>query len=235
MTAYLNDHQYCSDSLQTIMLNRINTVSTSDIRRLEKKTRKNIKLWHQLRRTRITASITHDITRTCRSTRFSTNFLAKHFLNKPIKTKAVKWGLTQEAAALKEYCKEMGGNFTKCGTWIDRYRCYISATPDAVNDERDRIVEIKCPFSVKDEKPQKVKYLSSGHLKTTHRYYTQVQMQMHVSEIHSCDFVVWTPKGIYIQGIKYNAELVSSYLNDCDVYYKFFFTKCYFQTIHSLN
>lgn len=213
MTAYLHDHQYCYESLETIILNRMNAVSTSDIRKFEKKTRKNIKLWHQLRKTRITASIVHDVIRTCHSKRFSTSFLTRHFLNKPITTRAIKWGLTNESTALKEYCKVMGGNFTKCGTIIDRNRSYISATPDAVNDQNDRIVEIKCPFSVKYEKPQNVKYLSSGHLKTTHRYYTQVQIQMHVSQIPNCDFVVWTPQGIYIEGIKYDAELVSSYLN----------------------
>lgn len=90
---------------------------------------------------------------------------------------------------------------------IDRNRSYLSATPDAIHDKRERIVEIKCPLSAKDGKPEKVEYLSIGHLKPTHKYYTQVQMQMHVSEIHNCDFVVWTPNGIYIHTIQ-NSFLV---------------------------
>lgn len=121
--------------------------------------------------------------------------------------------------------------FSKCGTTIDRVRNYISATPDAINDANDKIVEIKCPFSVREGKPETVEYLKSGKLKTTHKYYTQIQFQMHVTNINCCDFVVWTPKGIYIQVIKYDADLVSSYLEHCDFYYQNIFTKCYFQTI----
>lgn len=233
MTAYLSDHQYCKQSLETIILNRMNAVSAKEIRKFERKTRKDNKLWHRLRRTRITASIAHDVIRTCRSKRFSTSFLQRHFINEPINTKAVKWGLTHESTALKEYCKIVSGNFSKCGTMIDHNRCYISATPDAVDSKRETIVEIKCPYSVKDDKPQKVKYLSTGQLRTNHRYYTQVQMQMHVSQIHNCDFVVWTPHGIYIQGIKYNAELVSNYLIDCDFYYKNIFSKTFFEKMIS--
>lgn len=156
----------------------MNTVTLSDIRKIEKKTKNNNKLWLQQRRTRITASIAHDVIRTCRSKRYCTKFLVIHFLSKPIRTKAIKWGLTHEATALKKYCSVMGvdGQFSKCGLMIDQTLNFLAATPDAIDTKNETIVEIKCPHSVKDEKPEAVKYLSSGKLKSTHRYYTQVQM-----------------------------------------------------------
>lgn len=153
-----------------------------------------------------------------------------HFLNKPVRSKAIKWGLTNEATSLKKYCSLMGKDFYKCGTTIDKQRNHISATPDAVNLTGDTIVEIKCPFSAKDGKPEEVGYLKDGRLKSTHKYYTQVQMQMYVTGIHGCDFVVWTPQGIFIQGIKYDPELVHSFLPHIDFYYRNVFTPLYFKT-----
>lgn len=227
MTAYLNDHNYCKDNLEVIILNRMNAVRKTDIAKIEKKTRSNKKLWFKLRRTRITASIVHDVVRTCRSKRYVTSFLLNHILGKPIHAKAIKWGITHEETALKKYMSVMGGKFSKCGTMIDETRNYLSGTPDAISDEKDIIIEIKCPYSVKDGEPESVEYLSSGRLKTSHRYYTQMQIQMHVAKIHNCDFVVWTPQGIYIQGIKYDPQLVDTYLNQCDFYYKNVFSKFY--------
>lgn len=37
LAAYLNDHQYCKDGLETIMLNRINKVTIKEIKRIENK------------------------------------------------------------------------------------------------------------------------------------------------------------------------------------------------------
>lgn len=201
----------------------------------KKKTQKNNKLWLQQRRTRITASIAHNVIRTCRSKRLCTSFLVNHFLNKPIRTKAIKWGLTHESTAMKEYCSLMGADVSKCGLMIDESRHFLAATPDGIDANNDTIIEIKCPYSARNDKPEMVEFLRSGKLKSTHAYYTQVQIQMHVSKIHHCDFVVWTPHGIFNQGIKYDAELVSSYLTDCDFYYKNVFSKFYFKTMYSYS
>ncbi|KAG4074882.1 hypothetical protein HA402_009307 [Bradysia odoriphaga] len=194
--AYFNDHDYCKDNIATIMLNELNAVTPAQIRKFEKKTRTNSKLWFQLRKTRITASIAHDVVRTCRTKRYASAFIKQHFLNKPIRSNALKWGITNEATALKKYCSVMNDDFYKCGTTIDRERNYLAASPDAVNRTHDTIVEIKCPYSVRYGKPERVQYLQSGSLKATHKYYTQMQIQMHVTLIHRCDFVVWTPQGI---------------------------------------
>lgn len=83
MIGYLRDHDYCKERIATILLNKINAVKLSQILKLEKKSRLNKRLWHELRKARITASIAHDVVRTCRSKRFVTSFLTNHFLNKP--------------------------------------------------------------------------------------------------------------------------------------------------------
>lgn len=50
-----------------------------------------------------------------------------------------------------------------------------------------------------------VPYLIAGknhyHLNKRHDYYSQIQLQLWVAKLEVCDFVVWTPSGIYIENI----------------------------------
>lgn len=233
--AYLNDHQYCKANLETIMLDQMNNVKHPEIIKIERRTRKNKKLWHYVRKTRITASIAKNVISTCRTKRFATSFLKNHIRCVELRSKAIVWGLSHEHCALKDYCALLGcdpATFLKCGTLIDEERKYISATPDAIEKDKRVIVEIKCPYSVRNEQPEKVSYLAGGKLHRNHAYYVQVQLQMHVTKVHTCDFVVWTLKGIYIESIAYDADLVAGYLIDLDFYFKNVFSIFYFKLIN---
>lgn len=218
------------------MLDRMNAVSFADIRKIQgqtsKTTRKGKRLWMKFRKTRITASIAHDVIRTCRSKKFATSFLKTHINEIPIRSKAIQWGITHEPIALKQYSDLIGENFIKCGTYIDTKIHYIAATPDGINTHGNLIVEIKCPYSVRFDNPNTVDYLQGGSLKRSHRYYTQIQMQMHITKVHICDFVVWTTKGIYVEPIKYDSVLVEKYLEDIEFYYKNIFSVFYFLNVN---
>ena len=75
------------------------------------------------------------------------------------------------------------------------------------------VVEYKCPWVHKDVNPKEA-FLSAEvgglqvgkdfQLKTNAKYYYQVQMQMYVIGLLSCDFVVWTTKGIHCVEVPYN-------------------------------
>ncbi|KAJ6649017.1 hypothetical protein Bhyg_04249 [Pseudolycoriella hygida] len=233
--AYLNDHKYCQKPLETIMLGRMNEVNQTERRLIERRTRNNKKLWHNTRKTRITASIAKNIVSTCRTKNLATSFLVNHIRGVQLRTKAIKWGLTHEHCALEDCCRLFqcnSDNFLKCGIIIDEERTYISATPDAIEKGRRLIVEIKCPFSVRDNRPEEVDYLKEGKLKRNHAYYVQVQIQMHVTRIHLCDFVVWTNKGIFVESIEYDAVIVAGYLKDLEFYYTNIFSRFYFKLIN---
>lgn len=79
------------------------------------------------------------------------------------------------------------------------------------------VVEIKCPFTGSDLDP-KAAFLSDNvggtcsaddqtELRNSHPYYYQVQTQMAVSGLKSCDFVIYTNKGIYIVEIDFNKQV----------------------------
>ena len=82
-----------------------------------------------------------------------------------------------------------------CGLVISEQYNFIAATPDAVmscNCCGSGIVEIKCPFVMKDNDPDEAQFLENGSLETSHQYYYQVQTQLFVCGAEFGDFVVCT-------------------------------------------
>lgn len=83
----------------------------------------------------------------------------------------------------------------------------MAASPDGLVGD-DCIIEIKCPFSIRDYTPEnayeekKIKYLEKKNgklvLKKNHDYFYQIQGQLHITPKKYCYFVVWTPKGKFI-------------------------------------
>lgn len=83
----------------------------------------------------------------------------------------------------------------------------MAASPDGLVGD-DCIIEIKCPFSIRDYTPEnayeekKIKYLEKKNeklvLKKNHDYFYQIQGQLHITQKKYCYFVVWTPKGKFI-------------------------------------
>lgn len=79
------------------------------------------------------------------------------------------------------------------------------------------LVEVKCPFSHKNRTP-----LQAGEsrdlfcsvelnwpslkLKCSHPYFCQVQGQMAITERCWCDFVVYTEKGLSVEGIQFDED-----------------------------
>lgn len=127
---------------------------------------------------------------------------------------AIKWGIEKEDTAREEYTTEMSQlheNFrcTTAGLVINPQYPHLGATPDGFVTCTccgEGLVEIECPFSGKDSHPDVLKskknsFLNAHGLLTSHKYYTQVQGQLLITEKDYCDFVVWTPCGITMQRI----------------------------------
>ncbi|KAJ6648081.1 Cationic amino acid transporter 2, partial [Pseudolycoriella hygida] len=204
LAGVFNDHQYCKKRLEVLALNTTNKLSAVNACKIERRTSVNKKLWQKIRKSRITASIAHNIVRTCRTQKFAKSFLKNHIMGFKIRSEAIDWGLKNEEAALREYSKKVGENFIKCGIFVDSSLNYLAATPDGINESKSLIVEIKCPYSIRFQEPESASFLKDFLLKKNHAYYTQVQIQMHVTKVYTCDFVVWTTKGILIQPISYD-------------------------------
>ena len=176
--------------------------------------------WHAYRAGRITASRVHDIL-SMRDTTCPDNMVKSvlgyggHFTSDH-----TKWGLDMEKQALAVYQDTINSYHQRlkihpAGFTISSEMPYLGASPDGIRScdcHPDILVEIKCPHSYKDIDPNTLLGTPQscidvhGNLRQSHRYYSQVQMQMFVLEKCVCDFVIYTMKGMYITCVPIDNE-----------------------------
>ena len=125
----------------------------------------------------------------------------------------IKWGTDHESDAIKAFMSDIapqhvGGmeGFRECGLFVKGDYPFLAGSPDGMFVCKccsPAAIEAKCPYSVrfedlhKEEVYRKVEFLEKGSdakpkLKTTHRYYSQVQAVMWVIGANHCYFIVWT-------------------------------------------
>ena len=91
----------------------------------------------------------------------------------------------------------IGFKCSPAGLVISPQYPYLGASPDSFTPCEccgDGVIEIKCPFSVRDGKPKdlvgrKGSLLNDAGLIHRHKYYTQVQGQLKICRKTFCDFV----------------------------------------------
>ena len=182
-------------------------------------TQRKCKRWHDERRYRLTASNFGLIVK--RQRNHST--LAKQILykkNSCLSVAAVMWGQQHETDALNSYKKSLkpGQCLKEAGIFVS---CcgVLGATPDGVvcnGNKTIKLVEVKCPFKARHGIVREMCNDNSFYcsldsnlkpmLKRTHQYFFQVQGQMAVTNINSCDFVVWTPTEFTVETIPFDAK-----------------------------
>lgn len=105
---------------------------------------------------------------------------------------ATRWGHDNEQNAIESICcwiasgKVLPHDFVSCE--IEGVLC--GASPDGVT-ELDELVEIKCPYSLREQS-----VIAADFLESHPEYYAQMQWQMICADKQSCLFVVWTTQGI---------------------------------------
>ena len=142
---------------------------------------------------------------------------------------AREWGLLHEESARKAYQRVAGHNHHKLklipkGFLISRSKPFLGASVDNIQKCQCsdgcpvRVVEYKCPWKHRDLHPKEafltpeIGGIQNGNkfaLKSTSNYYFQVQLQMFVSGLTLCIFVVWTNKGIFTVDVPYDPSFMS--------------------------
>ena len=113
------------------------------------------------------------------------------------------------------------------GLVLDATRPVFAASPDGMRTcscHGNALLEVKCSFKHKNLDLDVREIVLIDHsfyldkdlkLKESHRYYTQIQFQMHVCQVTFCDFIVFTLKGISTQTVEYNPTFVSNLVQKC--------------------
>lgn len=166
-------------------------------------------MWYAYRKGRITASNVGLVVKCLQNNRLPSATLLKQLLgnsNNIGTVRAIQWGRNNESTACKVFEDIEGVKVQPCGIFL-HHSGILGASPDGrVSDEK--IIEIKCPYSARNDKISDmlrsrsyfVKCLSPGvyELNTSNqlgfKYFHQVQANLHLTGAHTCAFVVWSPK-----------------------------------------
>ena len=207
-------------------------VTEDEARKIEQGTRqqRNSPEWFSARRFRLTSSVFGEIFHR-RAETPPDALVVRLIEQRQITSPAIQWGVQQEAIALQAYVDYQHQNghpeLTACsvGFHISHSHPYLGASPDggvydpASVGEPYGFLEIKCPYSHRDETPEaacessnfccsleSTNGVPTVTLRKSHKYYCQVQGQMGVGCRPWCDFVVYTNKGLSVERISFDNE-----------------------------
>jgi len=156
-------------------------------------------LWHDERKTRLTASRIHSIVHARESSTRKNYF----FCSPPSNLPNFIYGNENESEARKKYEQVTGNVVFQVGLMVKSNQSYLSASPDGlfvdVFTGEVSVLEIKCPISARDSDQIHVRYIDErGKLKKEHPYYSQIQTQLYVSCCRVAHLFVYSPRDFKI-------------------------------------
>ena len=164
--------------------------------------------WHEVRTGRITASTAHDV--------LHTNFnypapsiikaICKKSFIRNTNVPSLKWGIDHENDAIEDKTLQYTDEhpcfeIVSCGIRLSEKFPFLVASPDGIFScschSIKRLLEVKCPFTKKDTRSiqeaasDKSFFIDSElQLKRTHKYFTQIQMQIYIFHLVECELIV---------------------------------------------
>ncbi|XP_054928517.1 uncharacterized protein [Dermacentor andersoni] len=182
--------------------------------------------WFAYRAGRITASTLYDVCHT-RLEVPSISLLKRicYPHENKASSPALRYGRQNESNALGEYKltatkSHQQVQFKEAGLLVSQAHIYLGATPHMLVQCAccgEGLVEVKCPWKVRDGNisdllcdANSCVVQSDGalELKSNHRYYYPVQLQMFVWQRTYCDFVLWNKNGMNVQRVKADFSFV---------------------------
>ena len=150
-------------------------------------------------------------------------------------SKQTEWGIEKESEALQVYQQLMGSYHTNVkvkptGLFISKSDPFVGASPDGLRScdcHNDILVEVKCLPTLENQDPKgsfgDTNFCINvyGALKSTHRYYSQVQMQLYATDMDACDLVLYTGKAehMYVTRVESNKQFQETMLSKCTLFF----------------
>lgn len=111
---------------------------------------------------------------------------------------ATVYGTNHEPMALLEYESRTGHIVQECGFFVHPIHEWLGASPDGLIGD-DGLIEIKCPYGLRDKNPPEFKSLNDQP-----HYYTQTQIELACTGRKWCDFYQWAPNGGSLERVDYD-------------------------------
>ncbi|XP_033097192.1 uncharacterized protein LOC117101339 [Anneissia japonica] len=202
---------------------------------MERETRdqSNSKIWHDLRKVRLTASNFGKIMN--RKVKPTEAFLEDLFNRKSKFAVSLEYGKRKEVFGKEKYLEQNpSSHLHECGFVINKEFTFLGATPDVIvcSNSKCGLLEIKCPYSARNMSISQacaditgfyLKHSENGiALDRRHNYYAQVQGQLMITGCNFCEFVVYTQKDLYIERITPDIQFMAIMLEKLADFYQFY-------------
>lgn len=167
-----------------------------------------------------------------------------------VQTRAMSWGVEMESEAVRRYqvlkTSMLGRpvSVLDCGLFVDPLRPWLAGSPDGIvmdDDSGQRLLclEVKCPYKHRERRVEEAcrtdrnfclqiedeDGLQPGQppvyrLKTSHSYYTQIQVQLAVTGLERADLVVFTLKETAVVPVTFDPELWEETVSKLERFYR---------------
>lgn len=229
----------CTSSNSNDSVNDSFTLSSDNIAHIESCTveQSDNKTWHELRKGRLTASNFYRVCKAVDANNCPLS-LSKTILGDygEINAPSLVWGKKKEKAALQLFmrvCRQSHVKpfLSKKGLRIHHSMNFIGCSVDGLftcKCHGSTIIEVKCPFSSRDEDPKHVclkkgcVFNENGEIVVTENceYYHQMQGQMGIYGINQSNLVLYTKKGICVARADFDHDFFQRMLNKLDTFFK---------------
>lgn len=206
-------------------------------------------LWHRYRQGVITGTKIHGIiTRMRKIDKGSVSDVSDSLIEKVLGMSdntfkgsiATEYGKENEENAFQQYNillqkqNHINLKLAKRGLVLSAKSSYMGASPDGLRtcDCCGKVLmEIKCPYSARSKGPSEfskaLPYFKTQDdlvsINHNHPYFSQIQWTMGILEVDSCDFIVWSKKGMKVLNVKYDKQFFQDAMDKSVAFYNNYF------------
>lgn len=151
-----------------------------------------------------------------------------------VEVPALQWGRRKEEVARDLYTRSCRSIHKKVqveekGLYLMNDFPYIGCSVDGIFSCKchgKKVIEIKCPYALKHMHPKEVA-LQKGCITVDNKsvvseksdYYHQMQGQMGIYGIHTCDLVIYTQKGIHVSQVEFDEAFFNNMLKKISIFF----------------
>lgn len=149
----------------------------------------------------------------------------------------VRYGIENENVGITAYERNAQCHVKKAGLFIFQEHLFLASSPDGLIGE-NVIIEVKCPYSLKnkDVSCDKLDYLNcGGTLKRTHPYFYQVQELLKITKRESCDFIIFTGRDMKVERVLRDDRFWNTMYRKLKEFYYFWYLPLLIKQSHSVN
>lgn len=127
---------------------------------------------------------------------------------------ATEYGTFHEEYALADFTAEYSLQVNEVGLIVHPEHEWLAASPDGMIPEKNAVLEIKCPFGLRNDEQAAFKTIDEQP-----HYYAQIQIEMFCTGAERCYFYQWNRFAHDLQIIPFDPEFIEAHFDELHEFY----------------